>query len=296
MIIFINKRTQEKFVQESFDENTGVYYLKNTETGEIKEAARSTAKRWYKMEVTPDHVCAKCGGSFVGDVCPHCGHNIHDLVEDDKPVDLDKIHEKIQKLFNLAGNNPSEEEAKAALLKAQKLMAKYNITMLEGKDHEIEYLLEGCDVRAHARYNALAVVIANSFGVKCIIVNRKINFFGRKETAQAAMESFKFAVHVMRVKARHLAISKGIEPKTAGWSQFFTDYASGFVAGIKSDLEAQCKALAIVVPGDVQDKFNEQFTARKNYKNRAGFSGDSETWGVGYVDGKNAMSKRSLKA
>lgn len=39
-----------------------------------------------------------------------------------------KIADKIQKLLALAGNNPSEEEAQAALLKAQELMAEYIIS------------------------------------------------------------------------------------------------------------------------------------------------------------------------
>ena len=34
---------------------------------------------------------------------------------------------KIEKLLNLAGNNPNEAEAKAAMAKAQKLIAEYNI-------------------------------------------------------------------------------------------------------------------------------------------------------------------------
>ena len=37
------------------------------------------------------------------------------------------INEKIQKLLALAGNNPSDSEAKAAMLKAQELMLKYHI-------------------------------------------------------------------------------------------------------------------------------------------------------------------------
>ena len=44
-------------------------------------------------------------------------------------TDMNKIADKIQKLLNLAGNNPNEEEAQAALLKAQKLMAQYNVDL-----------------------------------------------------------------------------------------------------------------------------------------------------------------------
>lgn len=54
----------------------------------------------------------------------------------------EKIIEKIRKCLALANNNPSEEEAKAAALMAQKLLAKYNISLvdveqLEGKSEEI---------------------------------------------------------------------------------------------------------------------------------------------------------------
>lgn len=284
MIIYTNKRTSEQFTQISYNEELGVYTLKNIVTGEVKEAAKSTVKRWYKIEVTVDP---------KEEEKPKAEPEIEkELTE----AEVTKIKDKIQKLLNLAGNNPSEEEAKAALLKAQKLMAKYNLTSVEAEGEEIEYSLEGCDVRAHARYNALAVVIANSFGVKCIIVNRKIHFFGRKAMAEAAMEAFKFAIHVMRVNARHLAISKGMEPKTEGWAAFFTTYASGFVAGIKDDLDAQCKALAIVVPEDVNTEFGNRFSNTKMYKNRAGMNGDYAVYSKGYTDGKSTMNKRSLNA
>ena len=41
------------------------------------------------------------------------------------------IISKIEKLLALAGNNPSEAEAQAALLKAQQLMAEHNLDMAQ---------------------------------------------------------------------------------------------------------------------------------------------------------------------
>lgn len=46
-------------------------------------------------------------------------------------LDMEKIVAKIQKLFALAGNNPSEQEAASALLKAQALLAKYNLSQAD---------------------------------------------------------------------------------------------------------------------------------------------------------------------
>ena len=43
----------------------------------------------------------------------------------------EKILKKIENLLALAGNNPSENEAIAAALKAQELMAKYNIELAD---------------------------------------------------------------------------------------------------------------------------------------------------------------------
>ena len=46
-------------------------------------------------------------------------------------MDTEKIIAKIKKVLELSRNNPSEEEAKSAALKAQKLMAEYHISMSE---------------------------------------------------------------------------------------------------------------------------------------------------------------------
>ena len=43
--------------------------------------------------------------------------------------------EKIKKLLALAGNNPSEEEAQAAMLKAQELLLQNGLTMEEVTSH-----------------------------------------------------------------------------------------------------------------------------------------------------------------
>ena len=79
-------------------------------------------------------------------------------------TDMNKIADKIQKLLNLDGNNPNEEEAQAALLKAQALMAQYNVDMESlGQEEKIKYSLEITKVKANPRDNQLQVIIANAF-------------------------------------------------------------------------------------------------------------------------------------
>lgn len=72
----------------------------------------------------------------------------------------DKIIKKIEKLFALAGNNPNEKEAEAALLKAQKLMAEYGIEQSQLTGEKITYATVYSNVHPHRINNALAEIIA----------------------------------------------------------------------------------------------------------------------------------------
>lgn len=49
----------------------------------------------------------------------------HGVIKEE--IFMEKIIVKIQNLLDLANNNPNENEAVAAALKAQELMAKYNV-------------------------------------------------------------------------------------------------------------------------------------------------------------------------
>ena len=95
-------------------------------------------------------------------------------------TDMNKIADKIQKLLSLAGNNPSQEEAQAALMKAQKLMADYNVSMSDLHPGEASFKcsLEIANVKANPRDNAIQWIISNAFACKPLIsVDRKLMFF-----------------------------------------------------------------------------------------------------------------------
>ena len=64
--------------------------------------------------------------------------NLNNSNESNKEFNQEKIIDKIRKVLELSKNNPSEEEAQAAALKAQKLMAEYHISI-----KEIETEVEG---------------------------------------------------------------------------------------------------------------------------------------------------------
>jgi hypothetical protein len=206
------------------------------------------------------------------------------------------IADKIQKLLALAGNNPNEAEAEAALLKAQELMAQYNVDM-DGLQTgaTIKHELVMTKVKAHSLNNTLSVIIGHSFACRPIIVG-KLGFFGREDNAKAAASAMEFAYIVMHKGQRRIAKEMGVYHK-AGQAYYQNSYAKGFLAGLKSSLDAQTVALAVVVPQDVHDAFNERFAGAKNYRSKGVIRGDDpEAFAAGTRDGSTVMDKRSLGA
>jgi hypothetical protein len=128
-------------------------------------------------------------------------------------TDMNKIAEKIQHLLNkTVANGASEEEAKSALLMAQKLMAKYNIELEQqtgSKDFKCS--LEETKVKPNPRNNSLGNIIANSFAVKGIIYGGKWAFFGREANAKAAAECLKFIHRTMEAGMRRICREHGLE-------------------------------------------------------------------------------------
>ena len=215
-------------------------------------------------------------------------------------TNMDKIANKIQKLLNLAGNNPNEEEAQAALLKAQKLMAQYNVdleSLGDGKK-ELKCSLELTKVKANPRDNQVQVIIANAFACKPIIsCGRHLMFFGREDNAKAAKSCMEFIHKTMERGIRRICREYGLESSERGASAIYNGYAKGFIEGLRDTVGAQTVALAVVVPEDVKEAFAKKFPNVSQYKSK------STTWDPSYMnayhqgkqDGRSAMNKRSLQ-
>lgn len=216
----------------------------------------------------------------------------------------EKIIKRIEKLLALAGNNPNEKEAEAALLKAQKLMADYGIEQSQLMGEKITYTTAFSKVPAHRLSNALAHVIAESFSCKVILcyksytdTKRVICFFGRTEFAEAAKSAFEFARKVMVQGGNSATREAGLNPGEKGASLYYNSYCLGFISGIKTKTDEQCKALAIVVPQDVEDNFKSVYKNVGMFKSKSITNGtDVKSYQMGVNDGRSAMGKRELHA
>lgn len=103
----------------------------------------------------------------------------------------DKMVERVRKLLALSQNNPSQEEAQAALLHAQELMVKYNLNELDLiKDGEsADAVEEIVGLRGGRRLggwqNVLAKIIADNFRCDVYIQRSNPKYNGERVSYEA---------------------------------------------------------------------------------------------------------------
>lgn len=221
----------------------------------------------------------------------------------------EKIIEKIRKCLALAQNNPSEEEAKAAALQAQKLLAKYGISAADVQaTKEIEEIEESviwfkdCVKNPSRAWKInLASIVANNFRCRHFFYGKgAVVFYGHKTDAEAAAEVFKFLFSMgdrLADRETHRVFREyQKQGRRAVVSGVYNSWVSGFMVGLRDSLAQQCTALALVVPQDVKDAYIERsknFGYMKSGMRQNKF--DREAYEKGKQVGREAMGQRSLE-
>ena len=172
----------------------------------------------------------------------------------------EKIIQTIRKILELSKNNPSEEEAKSAALKAQELLAKYHIDMKEVESIDIDAVESieevRVDIPAKKWKYRLATIVANNFRCKHFYIGKSVLvFYGHKTDADVAAETFKYLFNVgNRLAGREVDRVFG---KTGTSTNVYNSFVAGFCDGIDEALGEQCQALMIITPEDVKTSFAE---------------------------------------
>jgi hypothetical protein len=209
----------------------------------------------------------------------------------------EEMLEKVKKLLALgdASKNNSDEEAKSAMLMAQKLMAKYDISVEEVEEpKEQQYAHEMCEHKWDYAYRIpLAHVLAKNF--RCMLYNhgKRIVFMGHPSDAKICKATFEFAYQFIQRRGNSIynkRYSMGLPTKGV-----FNSYATGFISGLQEAFDAQCQALAIVTPPDVVDKFKEISKDWATKKSRRIEATEMGAWREGKKDGKSFMDKKKLE-
>ena len=185
-------------------------------------------------------------------------------------MENERIIEKIRKVLELSKNNPSEEEARAASLQAQKLLAKYHLEIgdIESEEANVEDIGE---VKTYVGMGnkwkyCLAGVVSKNFRCRHYYSGKDtIVFYGHATDAEVAREVFNFLFNEGNRKAKaKQREAKKIYGITNG---VFNAYIMGYLKGVQEALEEQCTALVLVVPKEVNEKYEEISTGFKKMKN-----------------------------
>lgn len=211
-------------------------------------------------------------------------------------ANTDKLVERIRKLLALAdkAKNTNANEAEAAMLKAQQLMAEYGVTVEGGDTPEAHtYKLVRCETPGDKGFRiSLCAIIANNFRCKAIIESSVICFLGREADAEICKAVFEFAYKFAKKHGdREVARARKEHRDT---KCVFNSYATGFLIGLKEKLGEQSTALMIVTPPDVKEEFERQFPSTKVYKGGMQRQRcDYDSFAAGVIDGKRVMNERN---
>lgn len=213
-------------------------------------------------------------------------------------MENEKVLEKIKKLFALAENNPSEEEAKSAALMAQKLMVENDIAMweVEGVDlnKKEEIGEEEVDVPAKKWKYTLAHIVADNFRVKFFLRGKgTFIFYGHKTDAKIAIETFKYLFNTGDKLGKRLQYEARCAYQET--RNVYNSCVMGFCSGVREALAEQSKALMVIIPEDVKEAYKERSAGFRTSHTSAPGAYNSGAFNTGKSAGYNAMRRNALE-
>lgn len=222
---------------------------------------------------------------------------------------MSDIKKKIAKCLSLA-NSPEQEEAKAALLMARKLMVKHKLTMEEIKERETQELIKQL-VNAHytrmsdiwagtlakiiADHHCCVTYSAREYGGKTYT----IGFAGFEDDFRVCQKVYQYAYDFVKVEADRIVKNTDLSNTDRRLAK--NSYGMGFCRGLKEAYEEQDRkneewGLVLVTPEQVKVLLNDMKTI--SYNSRKHVSRNSELIHKGYEDGRrfNGGNRTGIEA
>lgn len=216
---------------------------------------------------------------------------------------MENIKDRIKKLLALA-SSPNEHEAKAALLKAKKLMAEHKLTDSDFEDRNREIAHQDLmNVKWTTDSGKIWMVklcqlICDNY---CCVASWKtpqgsrthiLTISGFEDDVQVCSEVTKYAVGFIDGRVKNLKRKyKNSDPKS-----ITNSYADGFIVGLEMAFEDQSQdhqewGLVMVKPEEVK-KFEDSLSSR-NVKTRES-SFDPLAYAKGQIDGSRFNSRKVI--
>ncbi len=215
------------------------------------------------------------------------------LKQSDEGNKNDEIMKKIQKLLALAESD-NEHEAISASLMAQKLLAKYNITLEKNDtDEEIREVTVKLNTGDKWKYN-LGQIIANNYCCKFYWLSGGetiVTFRGYITDIMIARRVFTYLFSVGKRLAK--TYEKNHREEHGFAYGIYNSYCSGYLNGIEGELNKQCTALQLVIPKEVEKDWDEKFKDIKTTDTNIPLN-DYGAFKQGETDGKNALNAQYI--
>ena len=211
---------------------------------------------------------------------------------------MNNIENKIAKLLALAeSNNPNE--ANAALLKAQELMLKHNISM-DYLGHEEKIVTERLNMTPNKQYVRMALLISSNFRTKTWFGRDHISFIGYQDDVMASRYCLEFLIKKSTGCFSRYIYEHGNDANRCRYRgmprTMYRHWMEGFICGLAVSFEKRRGEpgyeLMLVTPSEVLREF-EKIELYSRHLGVIKLVRD-ELFDAGYVEGKDALDKRSI--
>lgn len=221
-------------------------------------------------------------------------------------MNIERIKERIKAVLELS-RNPNENEAKAAMLKAKEMMAKYKISEAElgfyNPDKVIDLKTEYVfTTRTNAWVAHLIKYISENY--RCMIYTeteigkqkRTIVIRGYEDDVNVCKAIIDYAVVYVNNYVKHTTKGATYAERTI----VFNSYGLGFACGIRDAFNEQNKkksnewGLVMVTPDEVKDLSHLGNTTKKDIGGKSNLN--KAMYNNGYESGKKFDSSTKLKA
>ncbi|MEG1912975.1 MAG: DUF2786 domain-containing protein [Cloacibacillus sp.] len=219
-----------------------------------------------------------------------------------------EIIKKIQNLLRLS-ESANEHEAREAILHAQRLMLKYNLSTESVEEipaaPTVQELCTDIGSRNNGWKRLLSVFIANNFKCETFyrasrpgVCGQRVTFIGQNADAEIALSVFNFAVAYGEARFKAFKKQAGRLDKYDQIT-FFTAYTQGIRDRFREEkqaLEQQYGLACLDVPACVVERMTSHNCRTAPNKNVGLFSNCDAARGAGYTAGREFNRQQSVLA
>ena len=206
---------------------------------------------------------------------------------------------KIEKLLSLS-NSDNPHEARAAMIKAQELMVRYNQESFRS-GYENDIISEPFDHAIKREYEELPLIVSSNFRTMMYFNRRgRVVFMGIRSDVMATVSCLRFLLYQMRIGQQTYIREKWYEAhRDIPIKEVRTTWCKGYISGIEQAFMQQVVLngfeLMITPPPEVIEKYNTLNLITRPISDDE-TNDCTDAFNSGEKVGRVVMNKRSLES